>query len=107
MGVYHHRHSGFYLAVFLAGDIPAPGRAPKIVRGRARIHSVGSGGTDDEDTLGQARTSPADMGLRGRQIHDRSDLVGLSFLDAKIPEHELWFEDHTDRLAAGGYLRCG
>src|SRR5258707_11839104 len=107
MGVHHHWHPGFHLARFLAHDLSPTGRAPATVRGRTRIHPVRPGRTRDKNTLGPTRPAPADVGICHRQVHDRSDLVGISILDAEIPKHELWLEDHADRFAAGCDLRFG
>src|SRR5205085_10682202 len=107
MGVHHNRHSGIHLAGFLAVGLSTPGRAPATVEHRTRVHPVRPGRASDPNSLGATRSASSDVGVCYWQVHDRSDLVGLSFLDAKISEYELWLEDHSDRFAAGSYLRRG
>src|SRR5262249_14929123 len=45
-----------------------------------------------------------DMGIRAWQVHDRSDLVVLSFLAAEISEHAVWTVVERARSADRGHL---
>lgn len=61
-----------------------------------------------ENTLGATVSTSPNVGFRYRQVHDGSNLVGLSFLVAEIPQYKLQPEHHANRLAAGGDLcLCG
>ena len=76
---------GLHLARLLDHDLPPSGRAPKTFARRARPYPVRPGGANHENTVGATFSASPDVGLCDWQVHDGSNLVGLSFLVAEIP----------------------
>src|SRR4029077_9149008 len=60
---------------------------------------------DGENQMGASDPPPPDLGLRGRQIHDRSHLVVLSFLGARLLATQTWTGSDEDWLTNYGDLR--
>src|SRR5262249_60885280 len=53
----------------------------------AGLHSKRSARSGGGDSVVASDSLSADMGIWARQVHDRSELVVLSFLAAEIPDH--------------------
>jgi len=86
MGVYHYRHSGFVWLVFWLMIYRRPEEHPRL--STAELAYIQSDPAEPTTKIPwPVWSAPADMGICHWQIHDRSDLVGLSFLDAEISEH--------------------
>jgi len=54
----------------------------------AGSYSKRPAGAHGQDRLGQPLPAPANMGVCGRQVHDRSDLVALSVLGPRFSPQE-------------------
>src|SRR5262249_15283079 len=89
---------------FLACHLSRPATASKAESVRARLHPKRSANSAGEGCLVTADSSPADLGIRGRQVHDGSDLVVLSFLATEIPEHKVWTVIKRTRPSLGCHL---
>ena len=79
-------------------------------QGRAVIYQKRSAGADHENVVGDDPSASADMDLRGREVHDRPDLVAVSLLDSRFSLPQSWPESHNDGTAYRRDLsdrRCG
>ena len=68
------------LARRVAHDLRAARPHPRRQRGRARAHPQRSGRAATHDAVASADAASADVGLRRRQVSDRSDLVAVPLL---------------------------
>ena len=81
--------TGFvWLAWWLAVYRP-PEEHPAPEPGRAGLHPQRPGREDHAHPLGAPDPPSADLGLRPRQVHDRSHLVAVPLLDPRFPQPQL------------------
>ena len=69
----------------MAMDLSATRTTQALFSGGVEIYSTGSRRACAEDWLGQTSSPPANLGVCGRQIYYRSDLVVLFVLDTGLP----------------------
>ena len=77
-----------WLACLVARSIDRPEQHPRVSAGGARLHSQRSGRVRRSAFRGARCCAPADVGVRDRQVPDRSGLVALSVLDSGLPQPE-------------------
>src|SRR5213075_1494743 len=78
---WHHR---FRMARPVAEILPPAGRAQGTERGGVRIHPQRSAGTVGSRSVEEIIPLEANLGVRGGQVPDRSDLVVLPVLASEI-----------------------
>src|ERR1035438_9553757 len=87
---------GIRLDFVLAPGLSPAGRRQESLGGRADLHSERPSGREhdgaDYRSFAHSVRTASGLGDRARQILYRSDLVGVSVLDAGFPEPEFWFE---------------
>src|SRR4029077_13013096 len=89
-GFYCHRRAGIRLDPVLAPGLSPAGRGRERLGGRTGLHSQRPSGPEsdrgNDGSLADLAYPPASLGDRSGQILYRSDLVGLSVLDAGFLE---------------------
>src|SRR5690348_14033883 len=73
-----------YLADLLAANLSSAGGAPLRFEKGVGLYSQRPGAAGGENEVGQAVSCPADLGICSREIPDRSGVVVLPFLGARL-----------------------
>ena len=84
MSLHYYRDTGLHLVGVLAGNLPASTGTPETLAFRVGVHPVRPSGADHKNKMVTPYSASPDVGLRRRQVHDRSDLVVLPLLVAEI-----------------------
>jgi MFS family permease len=79
--------------------------APARVRLRARLHPERSRRSGDAAAGAGHPGVPAGVGVRGREVHDRPDLVAVPLLGSGLPLPHVQHQPEDRRPAAHGHLR--
>ena len=90
---------GFIWLAFWLMIYRKPEEHPKLSKAELAYIQLGQRTADEKNTVGKTASAPANVGFCHREIFDRSDLVGLSFLAAEIFECEIRFEYFAARSA--------
>src|ERR1700687_22161 len=90
LGVLDHWRIGVYLAHLLAAALSPAGRASSCFEGGTGLHPQRSSTSDGQNRMGPPYSPPSDLGVRHSKIHDRPDMVVLSFLDTGFPATQTW-----------------
>src|SRR3989441_7694414 len=106
MGIHRYWRNRLPMAHRLAGHLRPAGAPRARFQTGAGSYSKRPAGAHGQDRLGQPLPAPANMGVCGRQVHDRSDLVALSVLGPRFSPQETRSEEHTSELQSLAYLVC-
>src|SRR6185312_16039369 len=106
-GVHRHRAVQPRLARRLAALLPPASGAPGAGRERARLDRIRAGGGAEAGAVAAVARDAAGLGLYGRPLPDRSDLVDLPVLAAGLLLEALRARPQEFRAAARRRLRDG
>ncbi len=101
-----HRRAQRDMAGRLAADVPLARATARAVGRRAGTYPQRSRRARTAPALGATPAPSPDLGLRGREVHHRPDLVVLPVLAAEIPAHGVWPDLARTRPAADRDLRA-
>src|SRR5262245_9592327 len=108
MGFHTHRRNRIRMAGLMAPALRQTGTAPEGFFGRAGVYTIRSDRPSDKDALDQPDSAPASLRIRDCQVHDRSHLVVLPLLDAKVSKRETSSRSDYNPTSFGGHLSdCG
>src|SRR6202035_5508942 len=82
--VRRHRGTRIRVADLLAVDLSQTGSAPPPLESRTRLHPQRSASSACQNQVDSALPVAANLGIRGREIADRSGMVVLSFLGSRL-----------------------
>src|SRR5512142_209063 len=91
LGVLVHRFSQRDMAAGLASYVPPTARTSMALFWRTRLHRRRPDRDYPSHFLGAIAMASSNLGIRGRQVSDRSDLVVLSVLDSVFPTQQACF----------------
>ncbi len=106
-GVRRDRRADPGVAGRLARLLSQPAPAPPRHGGRTRLDRGGPDAPRPADPLAHIAPPAPDLGLYGRPLPDRPDLVDLPVLAARLLQPAIWREDARLRPAAGRGLCAG
>ena len=81
-----------------------PEKHPSVTPAELALHPQRPAGSDHADALGAGGALPPDLGVRDRQVHDRSDLVAVPVLDPRFPQAQPRPRSQIDRPADRRHL---
>ena len=90
LGVSDHGSIRVCLAHILAAALSPAGRTSSRFQGRTGLHPQRSSTPDGQNRMGPPHPPSSDLGVRHSKIHDRPDLVVLSFLDTGFSATQAW-----------------
>ena len=101
LGVRRHRRDRVPLAGRRGGcSIDRPSSIRASARAELALHPQRSAGADRPRAVAHAAAASPDLGVRDRQVPDRSGLVALPVLDPGLPQPQSRHRPHERRAAA-------
>ena len=92
---------GFFWVVWWLLRLSARPRSTRRSRRPSSRYIRSDPPSDHAGALGAGRALPPDLGVRDRQVHDRSDLVAVPVLDPGLPQAQSRPRPQIDRPADG------